>query len=40
VEGVMVSAPPDVAYEYNHAVAEDSPEAELLHILKQPITWI
>jgi coproporphyrinogen III oxidase len=40
VEGVMVSAPPEVAYAYNHVVADDSPEAELLQILRRPIEWI
>jgi coproporphyrinogen III oxidase len=40
VEGVMVSAPPEIAYEYNHIALEGSLEAELLEILKHPIFWI
>jgi coproporphyrinogen III oxidase len=40
VEGVMVSAPPEIAYAYNHIVAPDSPEGKLLAILQQPIIWV
>jgi coproporphyrinogen III oxidase len=39
VEGVMVSAPPVIAFEYNHAIEEDSEEARLMSILKKPINW-
>ena len=40
VEGVMVSAPPVIAYEYNHEVEEGSPEAQLLEVLRSPREWI
>jgi coproporphyrinogen III oxidase len=40
VEGVMVSAPPLIAFEYNHAVEEGSPEAALVKILKEPRQWV
>jgi coproporphyrinogen III oxidase len=39
VEGVMVSAPPLIAFEYNHAVEEGSEEARLMDVLKKPIDW-
>jgi len=39
VEGVMVSAPPVIAYEYNHKIEDGSPEAELVQVLKEPIDW-
>ena len=40
VEGVMVSAPPLIAWEYNHQIEEGSAEAELTEILKNPIEWV
>lgn len=40
VEGVMVSAPPIIAYEYNHKVEGGSREEELMKILKEPIDWV
>ncbi len=40
VEGVMVSAPPLIAWEYNHVVEEGSEEDRLMKILKEPTDWI
>lgn len=40
VEGVMVSAPPLIAWEYNHVVEENSEEERLMKILKNPIEWV
>ena len=40
VEGVMVSAPPEIAYEYNHQVEPGSPEATLMEVLQTPQTWV
>ena len=40
VEGVMVSAPPLIAWEYNHEIAKNSDEERLVNILKSPINWI
>ncbi|KAL3939302.1 MAG: hypothetical protein SGBAC_005944, partial [Bacillariaceae sp.] len=39
VEGVMVSAPPLIAWEYNHEIKEGSEEARLVEILKKPRDW-
>jgi coproporphyrinogen III oxidase len=39
VEGVMVSAPPLIAWEYNHKIEEGSEEARLMEILKIPKKW-
>ena len=39
VEGVMVSAPPLIAWEYNHEIEEGSKEERLMKILKEPIEW-
>ena len=35
----MVSAPPEIAYDYNY-VPTDEREIELLEILQRPISWI
>lgn len=40
VEGVMVSAPPMIAYEYNHVVEEGSEEERLVNVLKKPKDWV
>ena len=40
VEGVMVSAPPEISYYYKHEVEPDSPEAHMLDILKTPQSWV
>ena len=40
VEGVMVSAPPVIAWEYNHQVEEGSEEDRLMKILRQPVSWV
>ena len=40
VEGVMVSAPPLIAFEYNHEVQAGSKEDELLKVLKEPKEWV
>jgi coproporphyrinogen III oxidase len=39
VEGVMVSAPPVIAFEYNHQLEAGSREAELMDVLKNPVDW-
>lgn len=39
VEGVMVSAPPLIAWEYNHQIEGDSEEARIMEVLKNPIDW-
>jgi coproporphyrinogen III oxidase len=40
VEGVMVSAPPLIAWEYNHEISPGSPEAEMMAVLKEPREWV
>jgi len=40
VEGVMVSAPPQIAFDYNHVPKEGSEEERLIKILKSPIDWV
>lgn len=36
----MVSAPPLIAWEYNHKIEEGSEEERLMKILKEPIDWV
>lgn len=40
VESIMVSAPPMVAWAYNHAPEEGSVEERLLEILRKPRDWV
>jgi coproporphyrinogen III oxidase len=40
VEGVMVSAPPLIAWEYNHIIEPNSEEERLMKILISPIEWV
>ncbi len=40
VEGVMVSAPPQIAFEYNHVPVKGSEEERLLTVLKDPREWV
>ena len=40
VEGVMVSAPPMIAFDYNHTPKVGSEEERLLKILKNPKEWV
>mmetsp|Transcript_52700 Transcript_52700/g.127764 ORF Transcript_52700/g.127764 Transcript_52700/m.127764 type:complete len:252 (+) Transcript_52700:356-1111(+) len=39
VEGVMVSAPPLIAWEYNHQILDGSEEARIMDVLKNPVDW-
>jgi coproporphyrinogen III oxidase len=40
VEGVMVSAPPVIAYEYNHHIEPGSDEDRIMQVLKNPKDWV
>lgn len=40
VEGVMVSAPPLIAFEYNNQIEPGSRESALIKVLKSPKEWI
>ena len=40
IESVMVSAPPLIAWKYNVIPEVDSPEADLIDVLRNPRAWI
>lgn len=40
VEGVMVSAPPMIAFDYNHVLKPGSKEERLVAVLKEPKSWV
>ena len=40
IENVMVSAPPMIAFTYNHKVESGSEEEKLVNVLKQPRDWL
>jgi coproporphyrinogen III oxidase len=40
VEGVMVSAPPVIAFEYNHEVVPGSDEDRMIQVLRSPKDWV
>jgi coproporphyrinogen III oxidase len=40
VEGVMVSAPPMIAFDYNYVPKEGSEEERLVKILRNPKDWV
>lgn len=40
IESILMSLPPHVQWQYNHKVEENSPEAQLLEVLKQPKNWV
>ena len=40
IESILMSLPPHVQWQYNHTVEENSPEAQLLEVLKQPKNWV
>lgn len=40
VEGVMVSAPPEIAFEYGHVPEEGSEEERLVRVLREPRDWV
>lgn len=40
VEGVMVSASPQIAFDYNHVPKPGSEEERLVRVLKQPKDWV
>ncbi|KAL3808440.1 hypothetical protein ACHAXA_003371 [Cyclostephanos tholiformis] len=40
VEGVMVSAPPMIAYDYNHVPSPGSKEGRLVEVLFKPRDWV
>jgi len=40
IESILMSLPPHVQWAYNHHPKENSPEAELLKVLKSPKRWI
>jgi coproporphyrinogen III oxidase len=40
VEGVMVSAPPVIAFEYNHQIVPGSDEDRIMQVLRNPKNWV
>lgn len=40
VEGVMVSAPPVIAFEYNHKIEPGSDEDRIMQVLRSPREWV
>ena len=39
IESILMSLPPRVQWRYDHHPKSDSPEAELLEVLKNPRSW-
>lgn len=39
IESILMSLPPHVQWKYNHKPDEESPEAQLLEVLKHPKRW-
>ena len=40
IESILMSLPPQVQWQYNHTPEENSPEAQLIEVLKQPKNWV
>ena len=40
IESILMSLPPKVQWQYNHSPTENSPEAQLIEVLKQPKNWV
>lgn len=40
IESIFMSLPPKVRWEYDYQVKEDTEEAKLLEVLKNPINWL
>jgi coproporphyrinogen III oxidase len=40
IESILMSLPPHVQWQYNHEPEKDSPEEEILEVLKHPKNWI
>ena len=40
IESILMSLPPLVAWEYDYQPGPDSPEAEVLNVLRHPVDWI
>ena len=40
IESILMSLPPRVQWKYDHQPAANSPEAELLAVLKSPKNWV
>lgn len=40
IESILMSLPPKVQWQYNHSPPENSPEAQLIEVLKQPKNWV
>ena len=40
IESILMSLPPKVQWQYNHSPPKNSPEAQLIEVLKQPKNWV
>lgn len=40
IESILMSLPPQVQWKYDHQPEENSPEAELIAVLKSPKNWV
>ena len=40
IESILMSLPPKVQWHYDHHPEENSPEAELMQVIKKPKNWI
>lgn len=40
IESILMSLPPEVRWDYNYPIHENSREAELVHVLKHPKDWV
>ena len=40
IESILMSLPPQVQWKYNHEAEANSPEEELIKVLKQPKNWV
>ena len=40
IESILMSLPPQVQWKYNHEPKANSPEEELIKVLKQPKNWV
>ena len=40
IESILMSLPPQVQWKYNHEAEANSPEEELINVLKQPKNWV
>ncbi len=40
IESILMSLPPKVQWHYDHHPEKDSPEAELMKVIRKPKNWV